>query len=148
MVDETRVWSRRWVVLGLLGVGLTACGGSASQPPAASTITPAELANRLAAETAPLILDVRSQREYEQGHIPGARHIPHHELAQRLGELPRDPQQEIVVYCEVGVRAHRAEQILTAAGFRGVRHLTGDMRAWRQGQYPTALPSSPLSPPP
>jgi phage shock protein E len=105
-------------------------------------MTPAELATRLQTDTAPLVLDVRSQAEYSQGHIPGAIHIQHHALTERLDELPIRPTEDIIVYCEAGVRAARAEKILEAAGFESVRPLDGHMRAWRQQQRPIARPTS------
>jgi rhodanese-related sulfurtransferase len=102
-----------------------------------SQITAAELAKRVHTPPAPLILDVRSPREYAAGHVPGAVNIPHTQLAYRLGELGIDKSEEVVVYCQVGKRAALAEQVLAEAGYTGVLHLEGQMRAWQRGGYPT-----------
>jgi rhodanese-related sulfurtransferase len=111
----------------------SACSGAASAPP----ISADELAARIAAGDAPLVLDVRSREEFAAGRVPQALNIPHAELGSRLGELGvEDPDREIVVYCESGRRAELAASTLRHAGFREVRHLEGDMRAWRVGERP------------
>ncbi|MBN1818276.1 MAG: FAD-dependent oxidoreductase [Sedimentisphaerales bacterium] len=68
------------------------------------------------------ILDVRTRREYERGHVPGALHIPVDELRNRLHELPRD--KVICAYCSVGIRSHTACRILNQSGFQA-RNLGG-----------------------
>jgi len=87
-----------------------------------------------------LILDVRTREEYASGHVPGAINIPHTEVEKRLAELGTDPTLPVVVYCERGVRAGKAESQLLAAGFSELRHLEGDMRAWRENDRPTERP--------
>ncbi len=69
-----------------------------------------------------LLLDVRTEREYGQGHLPGAINIPLDTLRDRLDELNKD--RPIVEYCQVGVRAHTAYRILKQHGFR-VKNLSG-----------------------
>ena len=103
---------------------------------AASRISQQELMQRMDAQTDVLILDVRTSAEFSAGHIPGAINIPHVELPSRLGEVQPHRAKEVVVYCEAGGRAGIAEHALREAGFVNVRHLEGDMAAWRQ----TALP--------
>jgi rhodanese-related sulfurtransferase len=115
-------------------VALAACAVPAHAE--SELVSPAELAARLGTEGAPLILDVRSPGEYASGHVPGALNIPHGELAARLGELGGEPAREMVVYCERGGRARAAEETLRRSGFRRVRHLEGDMQAWRQRRLP------------
>jgi rhodanese-related sulfurtransferase len=123
-------------------IGLTAIALSlavllaCSQSAAESTISQADLADRIVAERAPLILDVRTESEFASGHIPGAVNIPHDELLRRIGELDAGSDGEIVVYCEVGGRAEKAASELRKAGFSEVLHLQGDMRAWRARQLP------------
>ncbi len=78
------------------------------------------------------LIDVRSVGEYEAGHVPGALNIPHDELRARLHELGPVRDEPVVVYCESGKRAGVAGEILLAAGFRRVLHLSGDMRGWRE----------------
>ncbi|MBN1399729.1 MAG: FAD-dependent oxidoreductase [Anaerolineae bacterium] len=68
------------------------------------------------------VLDVRTQIEWDLGHIEGAVHIPNTELRQRLGELSKE--KDWVIYCAVGRRAYVAERILKQNSFRA-RNLTG-----------------------
>jgi rhodanese-related sulfurtransferase len=104
---------------------------------AASEIERDELAGRVARGIAPLILDVRTPAEYARSHVPGARNIPHDQLAEQLEALAEHREREIVVYCESGRRAAHAIETLEDAGFRGVRHLEGDMAGWRKAGLPT-----------
>jgi rhodanese-related sulfurtransferase len=113
------------VLLGLLASA--ACAGEVAE------ITPDELSARTGRPDAPLILDVRSAEEFASGHVPGAKLVPHDEVPARIAEL--GPPREVVVYCERGPRAFRAAQALGEAGFT-VKHLTGDMQAWRESGRP------------
>ena len=117
----------------ILAVGSTACGKAGA---ASDLISPADLASQLEAKTAPIILDVRTAREYREGHIPGAINIHYQALPQRIEEVSALDGQEIVVYCERGLRANFAEQTLQAAGFESILHLDGDMVAWRASGLP------------
>lgn len=99
-------------------------------------ISAAHLAEELGDDDRPLVLDVRTQWEYEAGHVPGAVHIPHTRLAARLSDVRAGTEDGIVVYCEQGPRATRAESILEDAGFTGVRTLEGHMANWRSEGYP------------
>lgn len=102
----------------------------AAEAPSITTTEPEVLIARIAAGEAPLILDVRSAEEYEEGHVPGAVNIPHDELALRLDELGPDHTEEIVVYCKSGRRSAIAESILVEAGFTGVNDLDGHWLGW------------------
>ena len=83
-----------------------------------------------------LILDVRTVREYEGGHIPSAINIPHKELSDRLDELNAHKGKSIVLYCESGRRAGMTKGVLEKAGFTKLLHLDGDMKAWRTKRLP------------
>ncbi len=122
-------------LVGALLLGAVGCR-NAGEAGHQAHITPAELAKRVGTRAAPLILDVRSRREYAAGHVPEAVNIPYNELAGRLGELEVDKSDELVVYCLNGKRAVLAEQVLTQAGYTHVRGLQGQMRAWHSGGYP------------
>lgn len=83
-----------------------------------------------------LILDVRTQREFDDGRVPGAVLIPHTELMDRFDEIAEFMDKPVVVYCEAGGRAGRAENELSEAGFTNLLHLEGDMRAWKANGRP------------
>ena len=74
------------------------------------------------------LVDVRTPEETALGTIPGALTIPLDELRNRLGELR--PQQEVVVFCAVGLRGYLAARILTQHGFNRVRNLSGGYKTW------------------
>lgn len=81
-----------------------------------------------------LLLDVRTQAEYAQQHIPGSLLIPLDELPNRLTELPRD--RDIVVVCRSGARSKEGTAILRAAGFARSTCMSGGLRAWVAAGYP------------
>jgi NADPH-dependent 2,4-dienoyl-CoA reductase/sulfur reductase-like enzyme/rhodanese-related sulfurtransferase len=76
------------------------------------------------------ILDVRTQAEFDRGHIPGAILAPVDELRDRLDELAGD---EYVVHCAVGQRAHTAIQILKSRGIKA-SNLSGGYTTWKFAQ--------------
>jgi rhodanese-related sulfurtransferase len=115
-------------------------GGCSPPEAGSSTISADRLEARIEAAEAPLILDVRTGLEFEEGHVPGAINIPHTQLSERLGELGASKNQEIVVYCRSGKRAGIAESILVEAGFSAVRHLDGDMEGWQTAGHAVATP--------
>lgn len=80
------------------------------------------------------ILDVRTPKEFEGGHLPGAVNLPVDELRLRVSEL--NSGQPYLVYCQVGMRGYLATRILLQNGFQ-VRNLSGGFFSWRQAQGPT-----------
>ena len=76
-----------------------------------------------------MVVDVREPEEYEQGHVPGAIHLPQAELASRLDEFPHD--RPLALICRSGVRSLRAAQFLRQAGFEQVMSVQGGNEAWR-----------------
>ncbi len=81
-----------------------------------------------------LLLDVRTQGEYDAGHIEGALLIPHTELADRLDEV--QGYDKVLVYCASGNRSVAASQILIDAGYKKVYNLTGGYAAWQTYKQP------------
>jgi rhodanese-related sulfurtransferase len=104
----------------VMAVPTIACSSAQSQ----TRVDSAE-AHRLVHEGATL-LDVRSDAEWAEGHLPGAVHIPVQQLAQRMGEVPRD--HGVVVYCLSGGRSAQAAAMLASAGYEV--HDLGGMSNW------------------
>ena len=75
-----------------------------------------------------VLLDVRTQEEYELGTIDGALNIPLDDLRDRLNELDKDA--DIVAFCAVGLRGYLAQQLLMGRGFTHVRNLSGGYRTY------------------
>jgi rhodanese-related sulfurtransferase len=100
-------------------------------------IGPKELEARLAAGERPVLVDVRTPPEVAAYHIPGIVWIPLNELGERYGEL--DPEREIVLLCEHGVRSSLACTFLHQNGFPRLGNLTGGMSVW-DGPVERGLP--------
>jgi len=83
-----------------------------------------------------VVLDVRTQSEYDGGHIYGAVWIPHTELEARIGELAGHEDHEIIVYCGSGGRSVNASKILDAYNFTKVYNVLGGISAWQFAGYP------------
>jgi rhodanese-related sulfurtransferase len=116
-------------------VAIAAC--SAPGPSAAGgDVSQEELLAQLRSASPPIVFDVRTPGEFASGRVPGARNVPVAEVAARAGEISTDRGAEVVVYCERGPRARQAQVALASAGFTNVRHLEGDMSAWREKQLP------------
>ena len=80
------------------------------------------------------IVDVRSPREWKNGHVPGARHIFLPELRKRVDELDRS--NPTAVYCGSGYRASIATSILRPAGFEKLWNVPGSWEAWKKAKLP------------
>jgi rhodanese-related sulfurtransferase len=88
-----------------------------------------------AADKDTIFLDVRTPGEYQSGHVPHAKLIPVQTLASRLNEVPKD--KKVVVYCESGVRAGRAAELLVSQGYTNILSMKASMRGWRSAGLPT-----------
>jgi rhodanese-related sulfurtransferase len=108
----------------------------AQSQPAGALISQQELLQQMQSVPDMLLIDVRSPDEFSMGHVPGAVNIPYQELADRLGDVRPRHEKGVVLYCESGRRAGIAEGILRKAGLDNIRHLEGDMSAWRQSKLP------------
>ncbi len=75
-----------------------------------------------------VLLDVREPFEHDLCRIEGSVLLPVGELERRVGELNKD--DDIVVYCHVGVRSARAAEFLSSRGFKRVKNLSGGILAW------------------
>jgi rhodanese-related sulfurtransferase len=76
-------------------------------------------------ESGYIIIDARTQSEYDEGHIPGAILIPEYEIANKAGELLKDKNQLILVYCRSGRRSKIAAQALVDLGYTNVKEFGG-----------------------
>jgi len=83
-----------------------------------------------------LFLDVRTEKEYKKGHIPGAMNIPRGLLEFRIAKMIPDRNASIVVYCRSGARSSLATYTLVRMGYRNVKNMDGGWRAWAKAGYP------------
>ena len=100
-------------------------------------VSAAEAADYVAAVD-PLVLDVRTPREYEAGHLEGAVLIPVQTLAQRLDELSGREREPVLVYCRTGNRSTVAAKMLIDAGFERVVNMRRGIVEWQREGLPTA----------
>lgn len=85
-----------------------------------------------------LVLDVREDKEYAEGHIPKAKHIPLGQLAGRLNELDKFKNKPVLVTCRSGQRSARACGMLKKAGFETVYNQAGGIIAWERANLPVS----------
>ena len=109
-----------------------------------------ELHERMSGSAAPLVVDVRSAtaRALDLRRIPGALHVPMHEVERHMGELSRD--REVILYCTCPNEASAAQaaRALMKHGFHRVRPLHGGLDAWVAAGYAVEeSPAQPLSVP-
>jgi rhodanese-related sulfurtransferase len=76
------------------------------------------------------LLDTRTDKEYKQGHIPGAIHVPLSDIGDRVRKLKKD--KEVVVYCQNGSRSIWAIKRLMGMGYKNLYNLKGGYGAWKR----------------
>ncbi len=130
--DVTLVW------IGIV-VAILATGAywfyQQSQAPSAATM-PAEISVAVAKterDNGAYILDVRTQEEWDAGHIPDATLIPLDQLQARVNEVPQD--KRVVVVCRSGNRSAQGRDILKQAGWTLVTSMAGGMNQWTAAGY-------------
>jgi molybdopterin/thiamine biosynthesis adenylyltransferase/rhodanese-related sulfurtransferase len=94
-----------------------------------------EVLGRMGELDRPLLLDVREQDEWQEGHLPGAVHIPRGNLESRVETLIPDRSREIVVYCAVGARSAFAAKSLIELGYDNVASMAGGFTDWKRNGY-------------
>jgi hydroxyacylglutathione hydrolase len=77
-----------------------------------------------------VVVDVRADSEWNEGHIPGARHIFLADLVDEADELPRD--RPVVIACQGGSRSSIGTSLLRARGFENVINFSGGFAEWQR----------------
>ena len=83
-----------------------------------------------------LMLDVREDKEFYDGHVINAVHIPLGLLEGRLKEIDDHREKPVIVYCRTGQRSAKASSVLQRQGFKSVYKLNGGMMAWNDAGLP------------
>lgn len=106
---------------------LSACGQEKENAQEAiyMNITAEEARKIMDSQEGYIVLDVRAQEEYDEGHIPGAIVIPHTEIEDRAEEEMPDKGQLILVYCRSGRRSKIAAEALVELGYTNIREFGG-----------------------
>ncbi|MGH9314855.1 MAG: MBL fold metallo-hydrolase [Vicinamibacterales bacterium] len=128
-------------VVGYLDGGMMSWTSAGFPTVTIEQVTPEVLRERLAGDRTLTMLDVRSEAEFQGGHIDGAIHIMGGALNDRVDELRgRGP---IAVTCGTGYRSTVAASVLERAGITDVINLTGGMTAWVRAGLPVRTDASP-----
>jgi molybdopterin/thiamine biosynthesis adenylyltransferase/rhodanese-related sulfurtransferase len=99
-----------------------------------------EARDEIATADAPLLLDVRELDEWQEGHLPGALHVPRGNLESRVEALVPDKHRDIVVYCAAGSRSAFAAKTLSELGYTSVRSLAGGFTDWKRNGFDYEVP--------
>ena len=106
-------------------------------------IDAAGLAESLAGDAPPLVVDVREQSEWDEGFIPGSVHVPRGFLESRIAGVAR-PDRNIVLSCAAGTRSLLAAQTLREMGYTNVASLAGGFTDWKRGGHAFDVPRTAL----
>lgn len=93
-------------------------------------------ATRLINSEDALVLDVRSDIEFKQGHILNSVHIPHNYLNDQLQKLEKHRDQPIITACKTGNDSARVGSVLLRRGFPKIYSLNGGIAAWEAANLP------------
>ena len=118
---------KKLIFLILAAILLTGCGQDKENTREVEyvNITAEEAKQIMDSETGYIILDVRTQEEYDQGHIPGAIVISHEEIPDKAEEVLTDKNQLILVYCRSGRRSKIAAEALLELGYTNIKEFGG-----------------------
>jgi rhodanese-related sulfurtransferase len=83
-----------------------------------------------------LLLDLRTQAEFDSGHILDARHVPQDQLASSVETLKKYKDKVVIACCESGMRSGAGARVLQAQGFTKVVNMKGGLQAWRAENLP------------
>jgi rhodanese-related sulfurtransferase len=95
-----------------------------------NSMDPAELIEQIDRGTAPVVIDVRSKKEFDEGHVPGAIHLPFWKAGRQWRTIASGRELPVIVYCGHGPRAYIAGAALKRRGFTRVAYLAGHMKRW------------------
>lgn len=114
-----------WILLAVML--LTACGQDTEnkQEMVYMNITAQQAKEIMDTQEGYIILDTRTQEEYEEGHIPGAIVIPHDEILEKAESVLKDKDQLILVYCRSGRRSKLASEDLVTLGYTNIKEFGG-----------------------
>ncbi len=118
---------KRLLIMLLAALALTGCAQAKPKQQEAvyMNITAQQAKEIMDTQEGYIILDVRTQEEFDQGHIPGAVLIPDYAIEARAKAELTDKDQLILVYCRSGRRSKLASEILVKLGYTNIREFGG-----------------------
>ncbi len=121
-------------VKGYLDGGMEALAGRPELVRATTRVSAPMLAEELAGDCPPVLLDVRNPREWAARHISGSVNIPLNHLQERMVEIQTD--RRIAVHCAGGYRSSIAASILDRNGITDLIEMAGGLAGWDAAQLP------------
>ncbi len=121
-------------VKGYLRDGMGALAGRPDLIQSTERVSPAMLAEELASQNQPIVIDIRTPGEWAAGHINGSINIPLTHLQERIEEVPRD--RRIAVHCTGGYRSSIAAGLIKQHGITNLVELAGGIAAWEAVKLP------------
>ena len=119
------------VFVGLLGALVwTSVSGVGS-----GQVSPADAVQLISREDA-VVIDLRPDGEYRNGHIVNAIHVPFDQIETRLGRLGKYRKQPVIAACRTGQQSATAAKRLRSEGFERVHRLQGGIVAWQGADLP------------
>lgn len=121
-------------------LGLLAGQGLLGRLRGVAEVGPQEAVQKINHDDA-LLVDVREDKEYAEGHVPGSIHIPLSSFRHRAEELEKHREKPIIVGCRSGNRSAQAAGNLRKLGFGEVYNLRGGILAWQNANLPVSTQS-------
>lgn len=121
---------KKVVILIICIICIVGCSNKESQKIDFKTITSEQAYEMMNTEENIVILDVRTNSEYETGHIENAINIPLNEIENSIKDLVSDKTKTILVYCQSGTRSKQASEKLTKLGYTNVNNF-GGLNTWK-----------------
>ena len=115
-----------YILIGLAVVGFLIYNRVLSNVPSISS----EESQKVISDNNYRFLDVRTDGEYSDGHIPNSIHITLQDIQSRISEIEKIKDKKIIVYCRSGARSSMASKTLLKEGF-DVLNLTGGIMSWK-----------------
>ena len=97
-------------------------------------------ASQLRDTDSPIFVDVRERNEWDEGHIPGALHVPRSHLESRIEQAVPDRDATVILYCASGSRSAFAAKALEELGYENAISLSGGFTEWKRNGFPFDLP--------
>ena len=121
-------------VKGYLKGGMAALANSAEMVVRTERISVLIAAEEIAGEDAPVVLDVRTAKEWSEKHVEGSVNVPLNHLQERMAEVPRG--RRIAIMCAGGYRSSIAASLLHQEGITNLEEMAGGLAAWEAAQLP------------
>jgi len=95
-------------------------------------------AKKQAEAGAAILIDVREEEDWKEGHAHGAKHLSRGVIEMEIEDEIPDPKKPIICYCGGGSRSALVAESLQKMGYENVRSLAGGFRAWKEAGLPSA----------